>query len=216
MDGWLCTCTAVAFVYFTNLLSPHALLCLLNLENKQMMMLRERLCAISDTGNNVQSQWNVAEGHDTIEKTTISSTDLTNRAVESSSKEEPLNAAVKKKNTENEECENGMMPLHSPLSLKGGDDDDQAPPPIYTPVAVARAAEVSQRSAGTCIASTSEDGNDSVSQPFATVSSGALPHVGVDSRSKQVERRPCIGAVLVSVNGVRIQVGRRTYTWRVL
>ncbi len=165
-------------------------------------MLRERLSAISSsTGNNLLSQRNVTEGHEATE--TGISTDLvtvtnrvSSRAVGSSKEESNVI------NNTGEECENGLMPLHSLLSLK--DVDDQAP--VCTPVAVARA-EVSQHSAGTSTA-TAENG---VSQPFATVRS-ALPHVGVDSCAKQAERRPCIGAVLVSVNGVRIQVGS-TYTW---
>ncbi len=77
-----------------------------------------------------------------------------------------------------EERESTMLPL-----LK---KDDNNMPPVSTSAAVAKA-EVLGTSA-------------------ATVSS-ASPYVSIDSCAKQVERRPCIGAVLVSVNGVRIQVG---------
>ncbi len=77
-----------------------------------------------------------------------------------------------------EERENDTLPVLQ--------NDENADPLVSMPNAVAKA-DIFETSA-------------------ATVSS-ASPYAGIDSCAKHVERRPYIGAVLVSVNGVRIQVG---------
>ncbi len=143
-------------------------------------MLRKRLGAITpSSGDNLQCSSRSA-GED--RKTTVPniSTDLvtTNVTKVAAPAAEASSKEESSNGCINVECENTMLPL-----LK---NEDSNKPPVSTPAAVAKA-EVLETSA-------------------ATVSS-ASPYVGIDSCAKQVERRPCIGAVLVSVNGVRIQVG---------